>query len=111
MVEEQQTQTQVPPRDPNVVYVSNKRPVMSFVLAVVTQFNKNNTEVKLMARGKAIVRAVDAAEVVRRKFVTDVIPSIRIGTETYPNLDENGKADGTTTALSTIEISLTKRGN
>jgi DNA-binding protein len=112
MAEEQSTQTQTRKEiAPNILYVSNRRPVMGYVLACVTIFNKGYKDARIIARGKAIVRAVDTAEVVRRKFVTDVVPSIRIGTDIYPNLDENGKEDGTTVALSTIEITLTKKGN
>jgi len=50
----------------NVIYVGNK-PVMSYVLAVVTQFNDGSDEVVVKARGRAISRAVDTAEVVRNK--------------------------------------------
>ena len=54
----------------NVIYVGNKPP-MSYVLAVVTQFNSGSTEVVIKARGRAISRAVDAAEITRNRFVTD----------------------------------------
>ena len=50
----------------NIIFIGNK-PVMNYVLAVVTQFNEFNS-VKLRARGKAISRAVDAAEIVRNSF-------------------------------------------
>ncbi|MCX6663305.1 MAG: RNA-binding protein, partial [Euryarchaeota archaeon] len=43
----------------NVIYVGNKPP-MSYVLAVVTQFNSGSTDVVIKARGRAISRAVDA---------------------------------------------------
>ena len=112
VVESPVVESTVRTTDSNIIYVSNKRPVMNYVLACVTQFNKNNTEVKILARGKAIVRAIDTAEVARRKFLTDVtVASIEIGTAHYPNKDEQGKEDGTTTALSTIEIILRKKGN
>lgn len=42
----------------NIVLIANK-PVMSYVLAVVTQFNDNNIVI-IKARGKTISRAVDA---------------------------------------------------
>ncbi|MDO9044707.1 MAG: RNA-binding protein, partial [Methanobacteriaceae archaeon] len=41
----------------NVVYIGNK-PVMNYVLAVVTQMNGGSNEVVLKARGRAISRAV-----------------------------------------------------
>ena len=47
-------------QEENVIYVGNKPP-MSYVLAVVTQFNSGSTEVVIKARGRAISRAVDAA--------------------------------------------------
>ena len=68
MAEEQQKNREGP-RD-NVILVGQK-PSMAYVLAVITQFNSGNQEVQIKARGKAISRAVDVAEIVRRKFVQD----------------------------------------
>jgi DNA-binding protein len=87
--------------DENVIYVGNKPP-MSYVLAVVTEFKKDNTEeVVIKARGRAISRAVDTAEIVRNRFVTDSeIKDIKIGTESVTN-DE-----GRTHNVSSIEIRL-----
>jgi DNA-binding protein len=86
----------------NVIYVGNKPP-MSYVLAVVTQFNSGSTEVVIKARGRAISRAVDAAEITRNRFVTDAkIKEIRIGTEAITN------EEGRTSNVSSIEISLSK---
>ncbi|NQE45623.1 MAG: DNA-binding protein Alba [Desulfuromonadales bacterium C00003107] len=65
----------------NVIYIGNK-PVMSYVLAVVTQFNNGFDEVVIKARGRAISRAVDTAEVVKNKFMQGAeIKDIKIGTE------------------------------
>jgi len=65
----------------NVIYIGNK-PVMSYVLAVVTQFNNGFDDVVIKARGRAISRAVDTAEVVKNKFMPNVeIKDIQIGTE------------------------------
>ena len=49
-------------RDEKMVYIGKKE-AMSYVLAVVTQFNNNLPEVHIKARGKSISRAVDVAEV------------------------------------------------
>lgn len=56
---------------------------MSYVLAVVTQFNTGlRDEVLIKARGRAISRAVDTAEVVRIKFMQGVaVKDIKRGTE------------------------------
>ena len=65
----------------NVVYIGNK-PVMNYVLAVVTQMNSGIPEVMLKARGRAISRAVDVAEIVRNRFMTNLtVGSIDICTE------------------------------
>lgn len=86
----------------NVVYIGNK-PVMNYVLAVVTQMNNGISEVILKARGRAISRAVDVAEIVRNKFITEVqIGSIEISTEEIKN------SEGKTSNVSAIEIKLTK---
>ena len=42
-----------------------KKPTMNYVLAVVTQFNNGADSVKIRARGNAISKAVDVAEIVR----------------------------------------------
>lgn len=86
----------------NVVYIGNK-PVMNYVLAVVTQMNNGTPEVTLKARGRAISRAVDVAEIVRNKFILDAeLGSIAISTEEVSN------NEGTNSNVSAIEILLNK---
>ena len=86
----------------NVVYIGNK-PVMNYVLAVVTQMNGGTTEVLLKARGRAISRAVDVAEIVRNRFIPDIdVQNIDISTE------EIIGNEGTATNVSAIEIQLRK---
>jgi len=88
----------------NTIFVGNKPP-MSYVLAVVTQFNGGSDEVVIKARGRAISRAVDTAEITRNRFVTNAkVKDIKIGTETITN--EEGKSSN----VSSIEISLTTKG-
>jgi len=84
----------------DVVYVGNK-PVMNYVLAVVTQFNNNANEVVVKARGRSISRAVDVAEIVRNRFLQDVkAKNIEISTE------ELKTEDGKVINVSAIEITL-----
>jgi len=65
----------------NEVYVG-KKGVMNYVLAVVTQFNQGAKEVHIKARGRAISKAVDVAEVVRNRFLPEVkVKNIEISTE------------------------------
>jgi DNA-binding protein len=88
--------------DENVIYVGSKPP-MSYVLAVVTQFNGGSDEVIIKARGRAISRAVDTAEIVRNRFVTDAqVQDIKISTESMSN------EEGRTSNVSSIEIYLNK---
>ena len=76
---------------------------MNYVLAVVTQMNSGVTEVILKARGRAISRAVDVAEIVRNRFISDVdVKSIDISTE------EIVGNEGTSSNVSAIEIRLSK---
>ncbi len=85
-----------------VVYVGNK-PVMNYVLAVLTQFNEGAEEVAIKARGKAISRAVDVAEIVRNRFLPNVtVKSIKTDTE------ELDSEQGRKVNVSTIEIILAK---
>ncbi len=85
----------------NVVYIGNK-PVMNYVLAVVTQFNSGASEVAVKARGKAISRAVDTVEVARNRFLEGTkIKDIRIGTEKIAT--DRGESN-----VSIIEIVITK---
>jgi len=84
----------------NTVYIGNK-PLMNYVLAVVTQMNSGTSEVMLKARGRSISRAVDVAEVVRNKFILEAeVEKINISTEELPN------REGSNTNVSAIEIQL-----
>ena len=80
-----------------------KKPIMNYVLACITTFHGGAKEVSIKARGRAISRAIDVAEVVRHRFLPDVkIKSIGIGTDQFLPQDEGDS----TTNVSTIEIKL-----
>ncbi len=86
--------------DESNIFIGNK-PVMNYVLAVVTQINNGTSEVSLKARGRAINRAVDVAEIVKNRFIKDIIvDDIQISTE------EVETHEGRVTNVSTIEITL-----
>lgn len=88
--------------DDNTVYVGSK-PAMSYVLAVVTQFSEGHETVHVKARGKAISRAVDVAEIVRDRFVEEAeVDDIAIGT------DEIETDEGDELNVSSIQIDLNK---
>jgi DNA-binding protein len=87
----------------NTVYIGTK-PLMNYVLAVVTQMNNGTSEVMLKARGRSISRAVDVAEVVRNKFILEAeVGKINISTEELSN------REGSNTNVSAIEIQLTNK--
>ena len=80
-----------------------KKPVMNYVLACITFFHGGAKEVSIKARGRAISRAIDVAEVVRRRFLPDVkVTKIGIGTDQISPLEEGSGP----TNVSTIEITL-----
>ena len=87
----------------NTIFVGNKPP-MSYVLAVVTVFNGGSNEVMIKARGRAISRAVDTAEIVRNRFVKDAkVKDITIGTESITN------EEGRTSNVSSMEIKMSTK--
>jgi DNA-binding protein len=88
--------------DDNTVYVGSK-PAMSYVLAVVTQFNEGNETVHVKARGKAISRAVDVSEIIKNRFEEDAeVEDISIGT------DQIETDEGDELNVSSIQIDLVK---
>jgi DNA-binding protein len=80
-----------------------RKPVMNYVLACITFFHGGAKEVSVKARGKAISRAIDVVEVVRRRFLPDVkVARIGIGTDQISPRER----DNELTNVSTIEIVL-----
>jgi DNA-binding protein len=93
------------PRELDVIYIGRK-PTMSYVLAVMTSFTGSNAkEVTLKARGQSITTAVDAAEIVRHRFMKELnVSRITIGTEEMPPREGESRNRN----VSTIEITLSK---
>jgi DNA-binding protein len=87
----------------NVIFIGMK-PFMNYVTGVVMQFTtRNKKEVTIKARGKWINRAVDVAEVVRKRFLKDrdlQIKNISIDSEEVEN------KEGKKVNVSSIEITL-----
>lgn len=80
-----------------------QKPVMRYVVACLTSFNSGAKKVVVKARGRAISRAVDTAELLRRAFMKDVdVEKIEIGTE------EMSRPDRPRSNVSTMEIVLVK---
>ncbi|MCK9292862.1 MAG: DNA-binding protein Alba [archaeon] len=88
--------------DQNTIFIGKKN-TMSYVLAVITQFNQNADMVTIKARGKTISKAVDVSEIVKNKFVNSLkVEKIIISTEEI--ITENN----TPMKVSAIEIVLSK---
>ncbi|MDI9644495.1 MAG: RNA-binding protein [Candidatus Verstraetearchaeota archaeon] len=80
------------------VILVGKKPVMAYAMAALMQLTETGkTTVK--ARGRAISRAVDVAEIVSKRFLNGsaVVRNVSIGTEVVGNPPKN---------VSTIEISI-----
>jgi DNA-binding protein len=89
--------------DENSVFIGRK-PIMNYVLACMTLFQGGSSEVCIKARGMAVSRAIDVAEIIRRRFVTDVkVKDVKIGTEPLPSRER-----GIPSNVSTIEVILTR---
>lgn len=83
----------------NTIFVG-KKPTMNYVLAIVTQFNNNVEQITIKARGKAISKAVDIAEITRHKFLQEVkYDNINLDTEVLHG--DRGDSN-----VSSIEITL-----
>ena len=87
----------------NVVFIG-KKPVMNYVTACITFFNSGEKQVIVKARGRAICRAVDTIELLRRAFIKDLnIKHIAINTEELVRAEGGQKSN-----VSTIEIAVAK---
>mgnify|MGYP001029500906 CR=1 FL=1 len=93
-------------KSPDVIYVGRK-PVMSYVLAVITSFSGSDAkEITLKARGQAITTAVDVAEITKRRFLKELkIGKISIGTEEMPPREGEDRPR----MVSTMEITLARK--
>ena len=79
-----------------------KKPFMRYIMAAMAIIlNEKPTKIKIVARGRAISRAVDLAEVLRTRYLPGVIDieDIKISTDEIKN-EESGRVD----RVSTIEI-------
>ena len=85
----------------SVVFIGHK-PTLSYVLVAVTILSKNTT-CTIRARGRAISKAVDVAEITKRKFLSEMVTlvDIQIGSEDVTS--DRGQR-----TVSTIDIVLEK---
>ena len=88
----------------NTVFIG-KKPVMNYVTACITFFNNSGeNHVIVKARGRAISKAVDTVELLRRGFIKNLeVSNIAIGTEELTRIETNQKSN-----ISTIKIIIKK---
>jgi len=87
----------------DTVVLIGRKPVMNYVIACLTFFNSGVKKIVVKARGRAISRAVDTIELLKRVFIKDLqVQDISIGTVEVTR-SENQKVN-----VSTIEITVAK---
>lgn len=97
--------------DDNVIYIGTK-PFPNYVMAVFTQIvEKKHEEIKVIARGKFISKAVDVVELTKKRLLESEnkveVKNITIGSEKFTKTDEKGKEK--IINVSVIEITLVRK--
>ena len=81
-----------------------KKPVMNYVLAGLTLIQNGADGVSIKARGRSISKAVDVAQIITKRFATDVtVKNIDITTEQVKSIET-----GNLNNVSSMEIQLSK---
>ncbi|MHA1380464.1 MAG: DNA-binding protein Alba [Candidatus Helarchaeota archaeon] len=85
----------------NIVYIGQKS-AMNYVMACFAIIQGGSKDIIIKARGRAISRAVDVAEILRSRFLENQvnIKKIETGTEVIESKDRGNFS------VSTIEITL-----
>ena len=84
------------------VIFGKSKPLLNYVTACITMFNSGAEQVVLRARGEAINMAVEVAQVLKKRFMSDVeICNIQIDGESVI------ARDGRQLNLPVLEIELT----
>lgn len=81
-----------------------KKPVMNYALACLTLLQNGTSGITVKARGRAISKAVDAAQILTKRFASDIgVGKINIDTEQVKSTET-----GAMNNVSSIEIHLGK---
>lgn len=84
-----------------VVIVGQSKPLLNYVTACITMFNGGAEHVVLRSRGEAINTAVDVAQLLKKRFVSQAeISNIQIDSENVIS------RDGRQFSLPVLEIQL-----
>lgn len=83
-----------------------EKPFMNYVTRIVMEFTTQNAqEVILKARGKFMSKAIDAIEVVKKRFLQDQVETKNIETDS----EEFTNSEGKKVRVSTIKITLVRK--
>ncbi|MAG39631.1 RNA-binding protein [Candidatus Pacearchaeota archaeon] len=88
----------------NGIFIGSK-PLMNYVTGVIVQFNSTEAkEVIIKSRGKFTSKAIDIAELTKRKFSKEGIKTkdIKIGSEEFVT------KEGKKVTVSTLEITMVR---
>jgi archaea-specific DNA-binding protein len=89
------------PEATKTVIVGQSKPLLNYVTACITMFNSGADHVVLRSRGEAINMAVDVAQLLRKRFFSQVqISKIQIDGENVVS------RDGRQLSLPVLEIEL-----
>jgi archaea-specific DNA-binding protein len=84
-----------------IVIVGQSKPLLNYVTACITMFNSGAEHVVLRSRGEAINMAVDVAQLLKKRFVSQMeISNIQIDGENVIS------RDGRQLSLPVLEIEL-----
>jgi len=87
-------------REPLIIV--GKKPIIKYVTACITVFNRGERSILLRARGKRIANCVDVVNLLKKSFITNLsIKEIIIGTEILKESDKYRY-------ISYIEIRITR---
>ena len=98
--------------EPRIIYVG-KKPSFSYIKAVLVAMKDGDRLIRLQARGQAIGRAVDVAEICRRRhgIIASMLPEsvriVNIETDSVELQDD----DGHTKTVSSICIDILGEGD
>ena len=84
----------------NTIFIGEKE-LQRYITTALILKNSGAEEIEIKARGRLIKKAVDVAEILRRRYFIDAERFIDIGTEEVPVRDD---PEGKTLFISTISI-------
>jgi DNA-binding protein Alba len=91
-------------KEKNEIFVGSK-PLMNYVTGIIMQFNNGDqNEVTIKSRGKFTSKAIDIAELTKRKFSKEGIKTKRLEIDS----EEFTTPEGKKVTVSTLEITLEK---